>query len=88
VDPVILEHQLLIKLLVEVPADPLMLLLDIRPDFVQPLLDHFEMIVEFRLDDVFVVIYSIQVDRRLDHLLQLGQTVVALLDNVRASRQE
>jgi hypothetical protein len=56
VDSVIFEHQLLIKLLIEVPADPFMLLLYIRPNFVESLLDHFEMIVEFWLDDEFVII--------------------------------
>lgn len=71
-DSVIFEHQFLIKLLIEVSADPFMLLLYIRPNFVESLLDHFEMIVEFWLDDVLVVIYSLQVNRGFNHFLQLG----------------
>jgi hypothetical protein len=76
---VVLEHELLIQLLVEVTSDPLMLLVDVGTDFVEPLLDDLEVVVKFRLDDVLVVVDSIQVDRCLDHLLELGEAIVALL---------
>ena len=85
VNPMVLEKELLLRVLVEVVTDLLMLELHIVLELVKLFANYTEGVVEFGLDNKFMTIQRVEIDRGFDHLLELCETPIVVLDKRRQS---
>lgn len=74
---VVLKHELLLGVLIKIFANPPMFNFNLVLCFIKLPLDHFEAVVKIRLDDILVVVNSVQVNSSFNHFLKFSQAVVA-----------